>query len=99
MKQGCTSFNGTTDGFARVHIAANSDRILGATVVGPGAGDLVSELSVAMAGGLGLGALGDVIHPYPTKAEVFARLGGQYNRTRLTPFVASLMKRFLAFGR
>jgi len=91
--------DGTTDGFARVHIAANSDRILGATVVGPGAGDLVSELSVAMAGGLGLGALGDVIHPYPTKAEVFARLGGQYNRTRLTPFVASLMKRFLAFGR
>jgi len=91
--------DGETEGYARVHIAGNSDRILGATIVGKGAGDLISEFSVAMAGGMGLGALASVIHPYPTRAEIIPKLANAYNRTRFTPFVAGASKRFLALTR
>ncbi len=38
-------------------------------------------------------------HPYPTTAEAIRRLGDAYNRTRLTPFVAKLFKKWLAWTR
>ena len=41
--------------------------ILGATIVAPDAGNLISEITVAMKAGMGLGALAAVIHPYPTQ--------------------------------
>ena len=41
--------------------------ILGATIVGGEAGNMVSEITVAMQAGMKLGALAAVIHPYPTK--------------------------------
>jgi hypothetical protein len=49
-----------------------------------------------MAGKLGLGKLNDIIHPYPTQADALRRVAGAYNRTRLTPFVARLLKWWLA---
>jgi hypothetical protein len=48
---------------------------------------------------VGLGTLGDVIHPYPTQADAIRRAAGLYTRTRLTPFVGGLMKRWFAFTR
>ena len=60
---------------------------------------MVSELTLAIAKGIGLGALADVIHPYPTQAEAFRKLGDQYNRTRLTPRVKRLFDRFLSWTR
>ena len=53
----------------------------------------------AIKAGVGLGTLGDVIHPYPTQADAIRRAAGLYTRTRLTPFVAGLMKRWFAFTR
>lgn len=91
--------DGETEGYVRIHVAGNSDRILGATIVGKRAGDLISEVSVAMAGGLGLGALANVIHPYPTHSEGVWKAAGMYNRTRLTPLVAGAMGRWLSFTR
>jgi len=81
-----------TDGFARIHTRRGTGEIVGANIVGRGAGDLISEVSVAMAGGVSLGALASVIHPYPTRAESIRRLGDQFNRTRLTPRAAGLLK-------
>jgi len=40
---------------------------LGATIVGPDAGNMISEITVAMRAGMGLGALASVIHPYHTQ--------------------------------
>lgn len=91
--------DGETEGFARVHVAADKDRILGATVVARHAGDLISELTLAMQHGVGLGGVASVIHPYPTQADALRKLGDAMNRTRLTPFVAGAMKRWLAFRR
>ena len=56
-------------GFVKVHVLRGKDRILGATIVSPDAGNLISEVSVAMQAGLGIGALANVIHPYPTQVR------------------------------
>lgn len=90
---------GATEGFVKVHVAAGSDRIVGATLVAEHAGEMLGELTLAMNLGLGLRAIGSTIHPYPTVAEAIRKLGDQYNRTRLTPFVKSLFRRWLAWTR
>ncbi len=87
------------EGFVRVHVKKGSDRIVGATIVGRHAGDMISELSVAMAGNVGLGTIAGVIHPYPTLAEAIKGVGDRYNRTRLTPFTAGLLRRILKWRR
>ena len=90
---------GETRGFIRVHLKSGSDRILGATAVGPHAGDLICELTVAMQNGLGLTRLGNTMHPYPTRADAIRKLGDAYGRTRLTPRVKQLFAAWLRFQR
>ncbi len=77
--------DGQTDGFVKVHTRRGTDKILGATIVAENAGDMISEITLAMNHGLGLAKIGGSIHPYPTQAEAIRKLGDQYNRTRLTP--------------
>ena len=90
---------GEDDGFAKVHVRKGTDQIVGATIVARSAGDLICEITLAMTHGLGLSKIGSTIHPYPTQAEALRRLGDQYNRTRLTPFVKSLFGKWLAWTR
>jgi pyruvate/2-oxoglutarate dehydrogenase complex dihydrolipoamide dehydrogenase (E3) component/uncharacterized membrane protein YdjX (TVP38/TMEM64 family) len=78
---------GEAEGLLRVHLKKGTDRIVGATLVASHAGDMISEITLAMVGGLGLGTLANVIHPYPTQAEVVKKAADAYNRTRLTPAV------------
>lgn len=91
--------DGETEGFVRVHTRKGTDEIVGATIVAEHAGDLISELTLAMKGRLGLSAVGAAIHPYPTQAEAVRRTGDLYNRTRLTPFVKALLHRWLGWQR
>jgi pyruvate/2-oxoglutarate dehydrogenase complex dihydrolipoamide dehydrogenase (E3) component len=84
--------DGETDGFVKIHTKRGSDKILGATIVARQAGDLISEISVAMAGGMGLGRLTSVIHPYPTQADAIRQVANAYNRSRLTPTVKRLFR-------
>ncbi len=84
-----------TEGFVRVHTQKGKDKILGATIVAANAGDLIGEISLAMTAGLGLKKIASVIHPYPTQAEAIRKLGDQYNKTRLTPFVKTLLGKWL----
>ncbi len=88
-----------TNGFSRVHVQQGSDKIVGATIVAPHAGDMIAEFSLAMTHGLGLKKIASTIHPYPTQAEAIRHLGDQYNRTRLTPWVKFLMQKWLAWTR
>jgi len=90
---------GEDEGFAKVHVKRGTDQIVGATIVARNAGDMISEITLAMTHGLGLSKIGSTIHPYPTQAEAIRRLGDQYNRTRLTPFVKSLFSKWLAWTR
>lgn len=90
---------GQPEGFARVHLGPGGDRILGATIVGEHAGELISEITLAMTKRLGLGAIGATIHPYPTWSDAVRKLADQYNRTRLTPGVKWAFQKWLAWRR
>jgi len=57
---------------------------------------MISEITLAMVGKLGLKRIGSAIHPYPTQAEAVRKLGDLYSRTRLTPFVKSMFKKWLS---
>ena len=74
-----------TDGFVRVVTAEGSDRILGATIVASHAGEMISEVSLAIVGNLGLSRVASVVHPYPTQAEGIKAAANAYMRTKLTP--------------
>ena len=91
--------DGKTDGFVKVHVKKGTDQIVGATIVAAHAGDMISEITLAMVGKLGLKTIGSAIHPYPTQAEAVRKLGDLYSRTRLTPFVKSLFKKWLSWTR
>jgi pyruvate/2-oxoglutarate dehydrogenase complex dihydrolipoamide dehydrogenase (E3) component len=91
--------DGDTDGFVKVHVKKGTDIIVGATIVARHAGDMISELSLAITHNLGLKKIGSTIHPYPTHAEAIRKLGDQFNRTRLTPFVKRLFNKWLAWTR
>lgn len=91
--------DGNETGFVKIHTTRGRDTILGATIVDTHAGESISEISVAMAAGMGLGRLARVIHPYPTRAEAIRKLGDAFNRTRLTPRVARIFDRFLTWRR
>jgi pyruvate/2-oxoglutarate dehydrogenase complex dihydrolipoamide dehydrogenase (E3) component len=72
-------------GFVKVLTARGSDKILGAIIIGPHAGDLLHEFVLAMKTGIGLGTVASTIHAYPTFAELARKAGDKYNKTRLTP--------------
>ncbi len=89
---------GAEIGFVKVHVKEGTDKIVGATIVGKNAGDLISELTLAMQNGIGLSQIGSTIHPYPTQADAIRRLGDQYNKTRLTPFSSRILKTLMRFN-
>ncbi len=91
--------DGEEEGFVKIHVKKGSDRILGATIMARHAGEMISEITLAMVGKVGLGTIASVIHPYPTQAEAIKRAADAYNRTRLTPFVKGLLERWLAWVR
>jgi pyruvate/2-oxoglutarate dehydrogenase complex dihydrolipoamide dehydrogenase (E3) component len=91
--------DGEPEGFARVHLKRGSDTILGATIVARHAGEMISEITLAMTSGLGLSAIGRTIHPYPTQAEALKKLADAYNRTRLTPLVRKTLASWLRWQR
>jgi pyruvate/2-oxoglutarate dehydrogenase complex dihydrolipoamide dehydrogenase (E3) component len=91
--------DGETEGFVKVHTKKGKDKILGATIVAPHAGDLIGEISLAMTNGLGLKKIASTLHPYPTLADAIRKLGDQYNKTRVTPLVKSLCEKWLAWTR
>jgi pyruvate/2-oxoglutarate dehydrogenase complex dihydrolipoamide dehydrogenase (E3) component len=91
--------DGETEGFAAVQVRQGSDRIVGATIVAANAGDMIGELALAMTRRLGLAALSQTIHAYPTQVEVLKRLGDAYQRSRLTPRKAGLLSWLLRWRR
>jgi len=91
--------DGEEDGFVKVHVKKGTDEIVGATIVATNAGEMLSEVTLAIVGKLGLGKLGEVIHPYPTQAEGIKRVAGLYTRQRLTPSLKRWFERWMAFRR
>jgi pyruvate/2-oxoglutarate dehydrogenase complex dihydrolipoamide dehydrogenase (E3) component len=78
------------EGFVKVLTAKGKDTILGATIVGAGAGELIHEFTLAMRKGIGLATISGTIHVYPTISQAVQRVADAYNRTRLTDRVRKL---------
>lgn len=91
--------DGEEDGFVRIHLKKGRDKILGATIVARHAGEMISEITLAMNRNIGLGRVANVIHPYPTQAEAIKRAADEYNRSRLTPVVKRLLSRWMSWRR
>lgn len=62
---------GEEEGFVKVFSTKDNDRILGITIVGPHANDLIHEGALAMANGLGVESIARTIHAHPTLSEAF----------------------------
>ncbi|MEB3295040.1 MAG: mercuric reductase [Synechococcales bacterium] len=84
--------DGETTGFVKILLRKGSDQILGATIVSSHAGEMISEITTAMAGKMGLAKLASVIHPYPTQADAIRKAADAYRRTLLSDRTRSLLR-------
>ncbi|MBE9009318.1 mercuric reductase, partial [Pseudanabaenaceae cyanobacterium LEGE 13415] len=82
--------DGETNGF--VKIFHRNGQILGGTIVASHAGDMISEITLAIVGKLSLNTLSSVIHPYPTQAEAIRKAADAYRKTLLTPRSRKLLE-------
>ncbi|HEV7224923.1 MAG TPA: mercuric reductase [Pirellulales bacterium] len=86
-------------GFAVVHTRRGGGRVVGATIVARHAGEMIGEITLLMTNRLSLTHLARTIHCYPTQAEALKRIADNYTRTRLTPLVARIFEKWLAWRR
>ena len=87
--------DGDDEGFVKIYAKKGTEQILGGTIVARHAGEMISEVTLAMVARLGLGTLANVIHPYPTQADALRRVAFQYSVTRVTPLVKRLLRAWL----
>ena len=81
--------DGEEEGFAALYTRDGSDQIVGATLVAAHAGEMISELTLAIANKLEMKALAETVHCYPTQAEVFQRIALEYaSKTSRRPMAA-----------
>ena len=91
--------DGSARGFVKVLTPPGKDRILGATIVGPEAGNLVAEFVLAMKHGLGLNKLLGTIHVYPTLMEANKYAAGAWKRAHAPQAALRLAERFFRWRR
>ncbi len=89
----------TTQGFVKVLTVPGKDRILGATIVGEHAGDLLAEFVLAMKHGLGLSKILGTIHTYPTLAEANKYVAGKWKKAHTPQRVLTWLFRYHAWKR
>ncbi|NJL38684.1 MAG: mercuric reductase [Leptolyngbyaceae cyanobacterium SM1_4_3] len=90
--------DGESEGFLKILHKRGSDEILGATIVARHAGEMISEITVAIVTKQGLSDLSGVIHPYPTQAEAIKKAADTYRRTLLTPRTKFFLKLLTKFS-
>ena len=81
-------------GFVKVLTPPGKDRILGVTIVGEHAGDLIAEFVLAMRHGLGLNKILGTIHIYPTLAEANKYAAGEWKRANVPHRLLEWVARF-----
>lgn len=91
--------DGTAHGFVKVLTVPGKDRILGVTIVGEHAGDLLAEYVLAMKHGLGLNKILGTIHTYPTLAEANKYVAGEWKRAHAPQKLLQWVGRYHAWER
>ena len=83
-----------TLGFVKIHVKEGGDEIVGCTIVGQGAGDMISEVTTLMHAKMGLRKLTAVIHPYPTRADAIRQIGDAHFAVHgVSPFTRGILAR------
>ncbi len=88
-----------TRGFVKVLTAPGKDKVLGATIVGSHAGELLAEYVLAMKHGIGLNKILGTIHSYPTMAEANKFAAGNWKRAHKPEGVLQWVERYHAWRR
>ena len=86
--------DGTATGFVKV-TADRKGKVMGATIVGHGAGDLIFPFVLARQHGLTLSKIANTIFPYPTMVEGVKRASGEFMRSRLDTAAGRTLKRVI----
>jgi pyruvate/2-oxoglutarate dehydrogenase complex dihydrolipoamide dehydrogenase (E3) component len=91
--------DGEAHGFVKVLTVPGKDRILGVTIVGDHAGDLIAEYVLAMKQGIGLNKILGTIHIYPTLAEANKYAAGVWKKAHAPAGLLAWVERFHAWRR
>jgi pyruvate/2-oxoglutarate dehydrogenase complex dihydrolipoamide dehydrogenase (E3) component len=91
--------DGEALGMVKVLTKPGSDRILGATIAGEHAGEILAEVVAAMRHGIGLNGILGTIHAYPTMAEANKYAAGVWRKARVTQGQMDIAERYNAWTR
>jgi pyruvate/2-oxoglutarate dehydrogenase complex dihydrolipoamide dehydrogenase (E3) component len=91
--------DGEAHGVIKVLTVPGKDRILGVTIAGEHAGDIIAEYVLAMRHGLGLNKILGTIHIYPTLAEMNKYVAGQWKQAHKPEGALRLLEKFHAWRR
>jgi pyruvate/2-oxoglutarate dehydrogenase complex dihydrolipoamide dehydrogenase (E3) component/uncharacterized membrane protein YdjX (TVP38/TMEM64 family) len=91
--------DGAARGFVKVLTVPGKDRILGATIVGPHAGELITEFTLAMKHGIGLNKILGTIHPYPTLMEANKSVAGMWKKAHAPQGILRMVERYHSWRR
>jgi pyruvate/2-oxoglutarate dehydrogenase complex dihydrolipoamide dehydrogenase (E3) component len=91
--------DGEVEGFMRILTNRKNGRIIGATLASSHAGESIGEVVLAIKQRLKLNDLGGVIHPYPTQAEIIKRVGDSSMKSRLKPWMKTILVKMFAMRR
>ncbi|MBW6511732.1 MAG: FAD-dependent oxidoreductase [Desulfuromonadaceae bacterium] len=86
-------------GWLKIITPPGKDKILGVTIVGTHAGDLLAEYILAMKHGLGLNKILGTIHPYPTLAEANKMAAGEWKKAHVPEKLLAWVEKFHAWRR
>ncbi|MES3677505.1 FAD-dependent oxidoreductase [Halomonas elongata] len=90
---------GDATGFVKVLTVPGRDRILGATIVGTGAGEMLAEFTLAITRGIGLNKLLGTIHPYPTRSEAVKATAGVWKNAHKPERLLGWLGRYFRWRR
>ncbi|MBB3229348.1 FAD-dependent oxidoreductase [Halomonas stenophila] len=91
--------DGHREGFVKILTVPGKDRLLGATLVGVGAGEMLAEFTLAMTQGIGLNKLLGTIHPYPTRSEAVKATAGVWKNAHKPERLLGWLARYFAWRR
>lgn len=86
--------DGSAHGFIKVLTVPSKDKILGVTIVGAHAGELLAEYVLAMKHGLGLNKILGTIHTYPTMAEANKYVAGEWKRAHAPTKLLNYLEKY-----
>jgi pyruvate/2-oxoglutarate dehydrogenase complex dihydrolipoamide dehydrogenase (E3) component/uncharacterized membrane protein YdjX (TVP38/TMEM64 family) len=91
--------DGANEGFIKILTVPGKDKILGVTIVGEHAGDLLAEFVLAMKWGLGLNKILGTIHTYPTLAEANKYVAGEWKRAHAPQKILAWVEKYHTWRR